>query len=145
MDRLLIFSGIFQAKRKLKACNLKCRYCVVTLWNIFYQVDSRIILKVTSWLFYKVCQQGISRPLYKMIQYPPRSCFVTIIFFILMFSYCNRIKFDINHSNQVRSLLNATIFVQYIQFDANYFGCFWLRCENNGINMISFIRYNMQL
>ncbi len=33
IDRLLITSGIFQDKRKYSACDLKCRYCVFTLWG----------------------------------------------------------------------------------------------------------------
>ncbi len=33
IDRLLISSGIFQDKRKYSACDLKCRYCVFTLWK----------------------------------------------------------------------------------------------------------------
>ncbi len=34
IDRLLITSGIFQSNRKYSACDLKCRYCVFTLWNM---------------------------------------------------------------------------------------------------------------
>ncbi len=32
-DRLLISSGIFQGKRKYFVCNLKCTYCIFTLWD----------------------------------------------------------------------------------------------------------------
>ncbi len=32
-DRLLITSGNFQDKSKHSKCDLKCRYCIFTLWG----------------------------------------------------------------------------------------------------------------
>ena len=40
IDHLLITSGIFQDKRKYSACDLKCRYCVFTLWDRLTNVQS---------------------------------------------------------------------------------------------------------
>ncbi len=33
---LLITSGVFQDERKYSGCDLKCRYCVFTLWGSDY-------------------------------------------------------------------------------------------------------------
>ncbi len=47
IGRLLITSGIFLGKRKYSACDLKCTYCVFTLWG-------RVVLETQLAFYFKV-------------------------------------------------------------------------------------------
>ncbi len=40
---MLITSGIFHDKKKYSACDLKCRYCVFTLWGRGNEIRSEVI------------------------------------------------------------------------------------------------------
>ncbi len=48
IDLQLISSGIFQGKRKYSMCDLRCRYCILTLWGRY---DCNLLTIYTLSLF----------------------------------------------------------------------------------------------